>query len=78
MDKLFIEFLDIGPSEFCCKHCLQVCHLCNRIECSDNNNPIVIAYKKAIQLIKQENKTLDEINKVLNEFEKLKNSRGII
>jgi len=39
MRELFL-FLSEGVSSYCRKYHLQACHMCDRIECCDNTNPL--------------------------------------
>lgn len=81
MDKNFKEFLDYGASAYCARHHLQSCHMCNRICCNDNTNPIIVAYRNTINVLNEIVETvplsnefpalLDPINKALNNYKKL-------
>ncbi len=41
MDSMMLELLSHGISYICKAHHVQACHLCERIECCDNENPLV-------------------------------------
>lgn len=68
-----IEFLSLGVKEYCKKYQFQCCHLCNNIQCCDNDNPLVLKLNKIkseFQKIKSPSdfteKVLKELNEIIN------------
>jgi hypothetical protein len=51
-DKLW-EFLELGPSKYCAKTHLQVCNLCDRLDCGDNTHPAVLELQRVKKELNQ-------------------------
>jgi hypothetical protein len=75
MDKSLQEFLEIGPSTYCHRHHLSACHICTRVECVDNTNPVVKELietrnllKRSVEQTEQSQKNTDKLLKLVNEM----------
>jgi hypothetical protein len=54
MDSQFLFLLNNGVSALCRRDQVQICHMCDRVECGDNTNPIVKRIKELEAHIKKD------------------------